>query len=258
MSTMSDEDFGRFYAAFEERFRGSFEQIKTRLSVYVPEVNGASDPRVLDLGCGRGEWLELLRENNVPAEGIDQNEHFSAPGLSRGLNIKIGDIFESIAGISSNQFTAVTAFHVIEHLNWEAQINLMREAFRLLKPEGVFIVEWPNPRNVSVSASSFWLDPTHTRLLPSELVCFMAEYSGFKNVEVKTHRRYEPPSPLLPIVKHRTALQAMLNRILPRFLLSKSGVSIDGIHSALLGQNALGEDIAVIARKPRPDPHHGD
>lgn len=252
---MVDEDFGRFYAAFEERFRGSFELIKARLSVYVPEVSDCSDPRVLDLGCGRGEWLELLRENKIPAEGIDQNEHFSAPGISRGLKIKIGDIFESTASISSGQFTAITAFHVIEHLNWEAQIKLMREAFRLLKPDGVLIVEWPNPRNASVSASSFWLDPTHTRLLPSELVCFIAEYSGFKNVAVKTHRRYKPSGNLVPLVKHRTALQALCNRFLPRFLIPRSGVSIDDVHSALLGRDALGEDIAVIARKPGLNQH---
>jgi 2-polyprenyl-3-methyl-5-hydroxy-6-metoxy-1,4-benzoquinol methylase len=149
-----------FFAAFDERFRGRREEVKLRLSVYLPMLHEAklktdASP-VVDLGCGRGEWLELLQEEGMQARGVDQNH---------------------ILG-------AVTGFHIMEHLPFETLLKLFDETVRVLRPGGVAIFETPNPQNVLVSTLEFYIDPTHRSPLPSALVKFIAEVKGLERVEL--------------------------------------------------------------------------
>ena len=112
-----------FYRAFEERFRGSRERIKKRQSIYLPFIKPLyqhyPDGIVLDIGCGRGEWLELMRDAGIPAKGIDLDEGMLEAGLSLGLNMEKGDGIEFLKNMDDESAIAITSFHVIEHISFE-------------------------------------------------------------------------------------------------------------------------------------------
>ena len=177
-----------FYIAFEDQFRGQRADIKSRQEVYLPLIRknsaGTADRPVIDLGCGRGEWLELLREHDFIARGVDLNKILSQENRQRGLDVFNGDAFEFLQDQSPDSFGAVTAFHLIEHLPHELLVKLMDEALRVLKPGGVAIFETPNPQNLTVGASTFYADPTHKQPLHPETQKFLMEYRGFTNVEL--------------------------------------------------------------------------
>lgn len=239
-------DWAAFYTAFEDRYRGSFDEIKNRLRYYVPILQGAGVGKklgpVLDLGSGRGEWLELLRDSSIPAEGVDLNPHSAKAGSQRGLSITIGNLFDSLAKTSLDSCGAVTAFHVIEHLEWKDQFRLIHAAYQVLKPGGFLIVEWPNPENIYVASQYFWFDPTHLRLLPSQLVSFMAEFCGFEQIQLE---RFRPPVNET-FTKKRSG--GLLSKIFKWRKTSHTPQpsSLDHLSSLL----TAGADIALIARKP--------
>ncbi len=182
------EDQGQaFYAAFEDRFRGSFELIYSRLQKYLPDIREIfldnSEDAALDLGCGRGEWLQLLRSANIRGLGVDSNVAMLDIAQDRGLNVIIADIVEFLRSQPDRSYRLITAFHVIEHLPWQLQLELVQEAFRCLKNGGVLLLEWPNTGHLQVLGKGFWMDPTHIRPVPAELLAFMAEYSGFSRIK---------------------------------------------------------------------------
>lgn len=109
-----------FYAAFEDRFRGSREEITEKLKVYLPIIAeaqvGSQDSPILDVGCGRGEWLELLRESRYTARGIDINTVMIEQCLARELEVIESDIIAHLQSLPDASLGAVTGFHIIEHL----------------------------------------------------------------------------------------------------------------------------------------------
>jgi len=176
-----------FYRALEDRFRGSRETIKARQSVYLPVVEAlhAKVPKqVLDVGCGRGEWLELLKESGVPAEGIDLNEEFVDAGRAAGLTVRKADAMQFLAAQVENTYSLLSAFHVVEHLGFDNLLAFLKEAYRVVDEGGAILLETPNPANLVVGACNFYIDPTHERPIPSVLLSFAAEYSGFESVVV--------------------------------------------------------------------------
>lgn len=181
-----------FYAAFEDRYRGSFEDIKKRVAEYLPYLQlQKSDLALLpalDLGSGRGEWLTLLAEHDVRGTGVDQNLVAVEQARKLGLDVRHGDLFETLKSSEDACYRLVSAFHVVEHLPWEMQLKLFTECRRVIAPDGILIIEWPNTDNISVATQHFWLDPTHVRPLPILLASFMAEYAGFKKIEIKKFR----------------------------------------------------------------------
>jgi O-antigen chain-terminating methyltransferase len=185
------EDIGdeAFYLALEDRFRGSRDEIKERLRANLTYIRkagaGTSDRPLLDLGCGRGEWLEILREEGIAARGIDQSRQMINCCLSRGLSVSHGDVIDCLREIPDNSFGAVTAFQVVEHLSFESLRELLIECHRVLLPGGVAIFETPNPGNVLVGANNYYFDPTHCKPLPSLLLQFTLEYHGFADVLVE-------------------------------------------------------------------------
>jgi len=172
------------YVALEDRFRGSREDIKKRFETYLPYVETVRDGLLIDLGSGRGEWLELLREAGITARGVEQNRISIEKGRERGLEIVDGDALAHLRTLPDASVAAVTGFHIIEHVPIDALVRLLDEVMRVLRAGGLVIFETPNPENVLVGSNFFYLDPTHHHPLPSELMEFLLESRGFKRVEV--------------------------------------------------------------------------
>ncbi|MEM9145086.1 MAG: methyltransferase domain-containing protein [Pseudomonadota bacterium] len=177
-----------FYGRLEDRYRGSREQIKQRLAVaYLQDVRAAVEATegrpVLDLGCGRGEWVELVLSAGIEARGVDLNPVQIADAKAAGLPVEHGDAMAALAAAPDGVFAVVTAHHLIEHLPFDGVAWMAREALRVLAPGGVLIVETPNARNLIVGATTFHIDPTHVRPLPAEVLTTLFDTIGFAPVE---------------------------------------------------------------------------
>jgi SAM-dependent methyltransferase len=195
------------YVSFEDQFRGTREDILSRLRVYLPilrqhKIGGKRMP-ILDIACGRGEWLELLREEGLKATGVDINQVVVAQCSERGLAVTEADFLDYLRTLPGSNLGAVTGFHIVEHLPFHALIELLDETMRVLKPGGLAIFETPNPDNILVGASTFYLDFTHLRPLPSALLRFLAASRGLCDVQILALHPYsddfhvtEPPGDL--------------------------------------------------------------
>ncbi|MCL5742691.1 MAG: methyltransferase domain-containing protein, partial [Acidobacteria bacterium] len=176
------------YASFEDIFRGSREDIKARQSVYLPYIReakaGSSKAPVIDLGCGRGEWLELLREEGLTAQGVDSNRVMVERCGELGLQVKLSDALAHLREMKDGSAGCVTGFHIVEHMPWVDLIQLLDETLRVLRPGGLAIFETPNPNNILVGSREFFNDPTHVKPLPSRVLKFLAEARGLCKVQV--------------------------------------------------------------------------
>lgn len=176
-----------FYRAFEDRYRGSRELIKLRLTVYLAFILPLKEiyetcPGV-DLGCGRGEWLELMQENDIGVQGVDLDQGMLDAARERGLKVNDGDVIDFLRSLTSESQVLISGFHIVEHLPFERLQIMIQESLRVLKPGGLLILETPNPENLVVGTSNFYMDPTHNRPIPMQLLSFMVEYIGFKKVK---------------------------------------------------------------------------
>ena len=179
---LTEPEFEAVYAALEDRFRGTRDQVKENAKVYLPYVK--ENTPVIDLGCGRGEWLELLSENEIEARGVDTNSMQLEQCRARGLDVTEEDFFSYLERMPANSAGAITGFHVLEHLSFNVLLKLLNEVLRVLRPGGVAIFETPNPENTVVGSHYFYLDPTHRHPLPSELMEFVFKNRGFEQIEV--------------------------------------------------------------------------
>jgi SAM-dependent methyltransferase len=177
-----------FYHAFEGKYRGSRELIKARQTVYKPFIKSVKtnkeNLRALDLGCGRGEWLELLGEWGIQAKGVDLDPVMLQDCTQRGLNVSQGNALSVLEELPPASIDIISGFHIAEHLKFSDLINLVKHAFRTLSPGGILILETPNSENINVATSSFYLDPTHRNPIPAPLFEFLFEHVGFKAVQV--------------------------------------------------------------------------
>jgi len=151
-----------------------------------------SELNAIDLGCGRGEWLELLKEVGFDAQGIDLDDGMLAVCRAIGLKVQTCDAVEFLKGLPGESQVIVSGFHIAEHMPFVDLQALVQEAFRVLKPAGLLILETPNSENIVVGSSNFYLDPTHQRPVPPLLLAFIPEYYGF--ARVKTLRLQESSS----------------------------------------------------------------
>jgi O-antigen chain-terminating methyltransferase len=176
------------YASFEDQFRGTRDEIKRRLSVYLPFIEpfktATGRAQFLDVGCGRGEWLELLKENGYSATGVDLNSVMVQQCRDLGFDTVECDAIEYLGSQELNSLAAITAFHFIEHLPFNALIAFLDSALKSLKPGGIFIIETPNPQNILVGSCNFYLDPTHIKPLPAAAMKFIVETRGFDEVQI--------------------------------------------------------------------------
>ncbi|MEH2111700.1 class I SAM-dependent methyltransferase [Nostoc sp.] len=177
-----------FYAAFEEQFRGSREEILDRLKVYLPLIEqakiGTHESPILDVGCGRGEWLELLQESGYTARGLDINKVMVEQSRSRGFEVIEADVMVYVQSLPDRSLGMITGFHIIEHLTFTKLMKFFSEVVRVLKPGGLAIFETPNPQNVLVGSCNFYFDPTHHNPLPSSMIKFILETQGLHQVKI--------------------------------------------------------------------------
>jgi len=178
-----DHILDAMYMAFEDRFRGTRSEIKRRLSVYMPHLNKIrsekGDISILDVGCGRGEWLELLKESGYRAKGIDINVVALMECKELGLDVTESDIIQYLKGLERDSLDVLSGFHIIEHLSFRALIELLDEALTVLKSGGMILFETPNPANILVSSYDFYRDPSHQKPLHPETMNFIAGSRGF-------------------------------------------------------------------------------
>jgi SAM-dependent methyltransferase len=182
LGDVTDPQLEKLYVALEDRFRGSRAEIKERFREYLPYVKDCEP--VIDLGCGRGEWLELLTESGIEARGVESNPLQVRQCTDRGLVVVEQDLFVYLRTLPDESAGAITGFHIIEHVSFNALVLLLNEVLRILRPGGVAIFETPNPENVIVGSNYFYLDPTHRHPLPTELMEFLFKNRGFENVEL--------------------------------------------------------------------------
>jgi len=175
------------YLGFEDAFRGSREEIKKRVSIYVARLRaaeaGTDKAPILDLGCGRGELLEVLREQGLKASGVDSNTAAVDKCRELELDVLMGDAFEALGKLPEGSLGGLTALHVVEHLPFPLVMKLLDETLRVLRPGGIVIFETPNPNNVLVGATTFYLDPTHRNPVHPQTLRYLLEARGLTQVE---------------------------------------------------------------------------
>jgi O-antigen chain-terminating methyltransferase len=165
------------YFMFEHRFRGSVADIKGRQTAYLDLIRGHEN--VVDLGCGRGEFVELLSEHGISATGVDSNADMVDFCRDRGLNVVRADLFDYLEGLPDASVGAFFAAQVVEHLSPEQIVRLIELCGRKLRPRGIVILETINP-NCPAAMNWFYLDPSHVRPVPAELLRFVAEQDHFR------------------------------------------------------------------------------
>ncbi|OHE10575.1 MAG: hypothetical protein A2513_06870 [Sulfurimonas sp. RIFOXYD12_FULL_33_39] len=182
--------FDTFYVEFEDRFRGDRKEIKDKVKPYLSYMQNLpfkkEDIKVLDVGCGRGEWLELLKENDyINLKGVDLNRIMIENSKKLGLDVLESDAIDYLSNQEDDSLSVITGFHIIEHLSFEVLMKLFQESYRVLQKGGMVIFETPNPENIAVGAFSFYTDPTHKNPLVPDTAKFLLEYNYFKDVEIK-------------------------------------------------------------------------
>ena len=177
------------YVSFEDAFRGTREDIKQRAAHYLTTLDANlvknDQGLVLDLGCGRGEWLEVLTEHGYRCRGVDLNNVMLEDSMERGFDVVEADAVSYLRGLSDDSLAAITSMHLVEHLPHEVAIRLLDEALRVLRPGGVLILETPNPENLTVGSCWFYLDPTHRNPIPPALLQWLVRERGFSDVEIQ-------------------------------------------------------------------------
>ena len=215
MLTEEDHLLDAFYVSFEDRFRGTCEDIKKRVEVYLPLISeanaGTKKTSILDIGCGRGEWLELLKENKLVARGVDTNRIMVSHCKELGLDVEEADAITYLRSLKKNSLGAVTGIHIIEHIPFKRLVALFDETLRVLKPGGVAIFETPNPENLVVGACNFYCDPTHLSPWMPEMIRFVSESRGFSRVEIK---RLHPNSDGLQLIGGEENVKTIINKML--------------------------------------------
>lgn len=188
----------QLYADFEDHFRGPQEQIRLRLQPYLKFISdvgaGTSNAPVLDLGCGRGEWLELLREAGLKASGVDLNMLFIRECLRKELDVEFGDALSKLRSLPDASVGVVSLFHLAEHLDFASLIELIDEAQRVLVPGGGLIAETPNPENARVAQWTFYMDPTHRNPLPPQMLRWVVSARGFVQSDIQALFEARPAS----------------------------------------------------------------
>jgi O-antigen chain-terminating methyltransferase len=188
---------GAAYVAFENRFRGPVEEVRERLAGYVPLFEGRAP--VVDLGCGRGEFLALLGESGIEAHGVEANPHLVRAAIERGLDVVEGDLLAFLGEQADGSLGGVFAAQVAEHLEPPALLALLRESHRVLRPGGRLVLETVNPRSAFAFLETFNRDLSHQKPLHPETLSFMAAAEGFTDVRIEMRNPVDAASRLQPI-----------------------------------------------------------
>jgi SAM-dependent methyltransferase len=177
------------YFAFQSRLRGSIDEIRERQARYVDDFRERAP--VLDLGCGRGEFLRLLADEGIEARGVDIDPDMVAFCVGEGLDVEQGDALAHLETLPSGSLGGIFCAHVIEHLTPDRLVRLLELAADRLRPGGVLIAETPNPRTL-VALSTFFADLTHVQPVHPDTLTVLARQAGFARADIRYTN--EPPA----------------------------------------------------------------
>lgn len=225
------------YLRFEDRHRGSREEIRERQRAYLDLFRTGP---ILDVGCGRGEFLALCREAKIEAHGIDTDPGMVATCREADLDVEQADALAYLMELPNGSLGGVFCAQVIEHVHPEAFVALVRLAHAKLRPGGVLLCETPNPACLTVFSGAFYVDLTHIKPIHPQAATFVFEAAGFREVEVRYANPYPPEmrfqrlEPLWYMRRYEEAFLQTLNENFAR------------LNDLLWGA----QDYAVIGRKP--------
>ncbi|HEY8413427.1 MAG TPA: methyltransferase domain-containing protein [Pyrinomonadaceae bacterium] len=173
------------YVSLEDVLRGTPEQVKEQVKVYLPVLNEAKiTDDILDVGCGRGELLEVLRDSGLQAKGVDNNQVQVARCKALSLDVVEQEALTYLRSLPGESLNAVIALHFAEHLPFETLVSFLDEVGRILRPGGLVILETPNPENLLVGSCNFYLDPTHRNPIPIATMELLVQARGFADLRV--------------------------------------------------------------------------
>lgn len=219
------------YFDFENHFRGSCQDIKNRQAIYIPYF--MNKHMVLDLGCGRGEFLELLKENGITSLGIDHYEEFADYCRAKDLNAIYADAIQYLSSQKDNSLGGIFAAQLIEHLSKDHLIFLCHLAYEKLEQGSFLIMETPNPMCLSIYTNSFYIDPSHQKPIHPKMMEYLLKREGFRTVEI-LYTEQSKSGYRLPLLKSDDIEN-----------LSEFNKGIDVLSDLLFGS----EDYAMIAQK---------
>jgi O-antigen chain-terminating methyltransferase len=223
------------YAALEHKFRGSEEEIRERQGFYVPLFQDRRN--VLDVACGRGEFLELMRQAGVPARGVDVDADMIGRCLEKGLEAVQADVFAYLDTVPDSSLDGIFSAHFVEHLEPAAYAALLQQCVSKLAPSGILAIETPNPECLAIFSQSFFLDPTHVRPIPAAQLRFLFTDAGL--ARISTHF-LSPAGAELPLIPPLASY-----RIEPD-VLKAFNAAVAKFNETFFG----GMDYAIIGYKP--------
>lgn len=183
----NNHEFDRFYIEFENRFRGDENLIYKRLKTdHLKRFKKDKNP-VLDIGCGRGEFLQLLKDHGIDAVGVDLNSSMINRCKKKGLEAIAGNAVDYMLSSKKRKFSAITGFHIVEHIPHEDLMRLFEACYSALNRGGFVLFETPNPENLIVGACQFYYDPSHLKPIPPQVLKFMLEFVGFRAEIIRLH-----------------------------------------------------------------------
>jgi O-antigen chain-terminating methyltransferase len=196
------EDIPIDWQVFARRFRGSEERIRGQQARYIAHFAGTTGV-ILDLGCGRGEFLEAAREAGITAYGIEMSQECVDLCRSKGLDAECADMFAYLEAQPDGSVSGVYCAQVVEHISPPALARLIALLGRKLRTGAKVAIETPNPECLAIFATHFYIDPTHTRPVPAALLRFYLEEAGCGAIQVEY---LEPASESLPAVNELPAV----------------------------------------------------
>ncbi|MEJ7584351.1 MAG: class I SAM-dependent methyltransferase [Acidimicrobiales bacterium] len=238
IATLLDRSTEELEAELADAIRGTRDEVRAEVEAFVADVMaiGAIAP-VVDLGCGRGEWLEVLRDHGVEAYGVDTSQRAASAAVDRGLDVRVGDGAAHLAGLAESSLAAVTAFHLIERLDSGSLVDLVDRALVALRPGGLLILATANPTALDVGAAELWLDPGARRPVHPRLLELLVLARGFTEAEVRWLR------PVDPVTELRMEDFAGVADV-------RAAALVDRLNRVLAGPRAY----ALVARKPGATP----
>jgi 2-polyprenyl-3-methyl-5-hydroxy-6-metoxy-1,4-benzoquinol methylase len=225
------------YFLFEEKFRGSTEEIKKRQSIFLEYFKNCQN--ALDIGCGRGEFLSLLKENGIGAKGIDINDDMVLYCQKNGLDVQKAEVLSYLQSLEDKSLDGIFSGQVVEHLQPGDLINMMKLCYDKMKYGAYFIAETINPLCLSVFAASFYMDMSHVKPVHPETIKFLLESVGFRDVQFKFFSPFPEAARLNKVEISETMKSDEKARI------EVINQNIEKLNSLLYGY----QDYAVIGKK---------
>ncbi len=187
------------YSKFEDQFRGPEELIKERQKSYLDYIN--KQKSVLDIGCGRGEFLELLKENGINAFGIDSNKQMVKRCLDKGLKVEYADAIsylKNYQGSLGNVFLSM----IVEHLDFKDIFTIIKTAWEKMERDSVILIETINPNSFYAQSRAYIIDPTHKNMVSPETLSYTFQKVGFRNLRI-IYKSPVPKKQRLKFIKHQ-------------------------------------------------------